>query len=248
MLMFVGLMLSSYCLNLSVSQLGCLPVQLETINPDDLFGNGNSADGGEIGQSIGPADVFGPASPATQPDGERRRKTKRNARKSSHAAADTYSSSYDQQHPDTQYLYPAPEELGVVSPASSSDSDPGVSGVSANNSNFGDTAAGKPRQRRSRVSYSTMTEKKYHRIRDLNNEASRLYRERHRSNTAKMAEQEKILTERNKVLRQKAAKLQDLRDQMETFCHNFLSQGHASIMKGQHTATTTTQHHLNQLQ
>lgn len=78
------------------------------------------------------------------------------------------------------------------------------------------------RKRRPRVSYSTLTEEqKYQRIRDLNNEASRLYRERTREQLTGLQERESKETERNRVLRTKAEGLEKLRDEIKAFTYNF---------------------------
>ncbi|KAG0712002.1 hypothetical protein GWK47_019387 [Chionoecetes opilio] len=78
------------------------------------------------------------------------------------------------------------------------------------------------RKRRPRVSYSTLTEdQKYHRIRDLNNEASRLYRERTRGQLTGLQGQESIEVERNRVLRAKEEGLERLRDEIKAFTFNF---------------------------
>ena len=78
------------------------------------------------------------------------------------------------------------------------------------------------RKRRPKVSYSTLTEdQKYQRIRDLNNEASRLYRERMREQMMSSQEKETKEIERNRMLRTKAEGLEKLRDEIKVFTYDF---------------------------
>ncbi|XP_071551411.1 uncharacterized protein [Panulirus ornatus] len=120
------------------------------------------------------------------------------------------SDSHSQCYPPLEGLSPPAEELGGTSDAGSSTSS--------------DTAT-RPRRRRPRVSYRTLTEEeKYQRIRDLNNEASRHYRERHRNQLSQMEEEERVLRERNAELQARVANLEQLRDKMKQFSHNFLRQ------------------------
>ncbi|KAG7177040.1 probable serine/threonine-protein kinase samkC [Homarus americanus] len=151
--------------------------------------------------------------PTQQQTRRRRKPTRKNSFQTLIPDPQPFPSSPGQSAP----LYPPIEDLGVTSPAYSlTDSDPGSSG---------ETNGSRPRQRRPRVSYSTLTEEeKYHRIRDLNNEASRHYRKRHQEQVSSMKEQEAQQLEKNKVLQMKAAGLQKLRDQMETYTHSFLRQ------------------------
>lgn len=143
--------------------------------------------------------------------GRPRRKSERKAKtKASDAVSSGYSLGYDPQYPDLS-------ELGVPSPASSS------SGYS--DSCGEDTQQKKGRQRRPRVSYNTLTEEeKYKRIRDLNNEASRHYRERQRSMLTNLESQLPGLIEKNQKLKDKAVALEALRDQLKHFSHQFLQE------------------------
>lgn len=117
--------------------------------------------------------------------------------------------------PPMNLYYPQPEDLGVPSPTSSNYSDT----TSSNDDNQ------RPRQRRPRVSYSTLTEEeKYKRIRDLNNEASRNYRQRQRSTYSELEGQMPHLLEENKRLKEKAAGLEKLRDELKHFTNGYLTQ------------------------
>ncbi|XP_071551415.1 uncharacterized protein [Panulirus ornatus] len=123
--------------------------------------------------------------------------------------------------------YPLLEELGMASDAHLRLDQPlkelGVASDNVSSTQCNPTA--KPRRRRPRVSYSTLTEEeRYQRIRDLNNEASKLYRERHRNHLSQMEEEEQVLHKRNTALRAKVANLQQLRDNMMQFSQNFLRQ------------------------
>lgn len=78
------------------------------------------------------------------------------------------------------------------------------------------------RKRRPRISYSNLTEKeKYQRIRDLNNEASRHYRERTREQLMTLQQREVMERQRNTVLKAKVAGLERLRKEIEDYTHTF---------------------------
>lgn len=82
-----------------------------------------------------------------------------------------------------------------------------------------------PRKRQPRVSYSTLTEEeRYHRIRELNNVASRVYREKKVKQLGHLQKQEAQETVKNKKLQKKAEALQRLRDEMERYTQNFMRQ------------------------
>nr|XP_053631827.1 uncharacterized protein LOC128688144 [Cherax quadricarinatus] len=125
--------------------------------------------------------------------------------------------------PNMQCPYPPPEELGVASPAySQSDSASGDEGS-------------KPRQRRARVQYNTLTEEeKYQRIRDLNNEASRQYRIRNRQQLSKLQQQLEKLQERNQVLQHKHTGLEQLRNQIRDYTNGILRKHMSSTQPSQY--------------
>ncbi|XP_064084742.1 uncharacterized protein LOC135200232 [Macrobrachium nipponense] len=157
--------------------------------------------------SVGTAAALGAT---TTVSGRPRRKSERKAKTKATDAlvCSGHSLGYDPQYPDLS-------ELGVPSPASSS------SGYS--DSCGEDTQQKKGRQRRPRISYNTLTEEeKYKRIRDLNNEASRHYRERQRSLLTNLDKQLPGLIEKNQKLKEKAVALEALRDQLKHFSHQFL--------------------------
>ncbi|KAK4313873.1 hypothetical protein Pmani_014807 [Petrolisthes manimaculis] len=82
-----------------------------------------------------------------------------------------------------------------------------------------------PRKRQARVSYSTLTEdERYQRIRELNNVASRHYREKKVKHVGQQQQQEVQESLRNKKLQKKVEGLQRLRDEMERYTQNFMRQ------------------------
>ncbi|XP_068226014.1 probable basic-leucine zipper transcription factor Q [Palaemon carinicauda] len=126
------------------------------------------------------------------------------------STSSSYSPGYEPQYPDLS-------ELGVPSPAMSSSS-----GYS---DSCGEETQKKGRQRRPRVSYSTLTEEeKYKRIRDLNNEASRHYRERQKNLLTTWEQQLPGLTEENEKLKKKYESLKAYRDKIERFTHQLLQE------------------------
>ncbi|XP_068226016.1 uncharacterized protein [Palaemon carinicauda] len=105
------------------------------------------------------------------------------------STSSSYSPGYEPQFSDLS-------ELGVPSPAMSSSS-----GYS---DSCGEETQKKGRQRRPRVSYSTLTEEeKYQRIRDLNNEASKHYCKRQKNLLTTWEQQLPGLMEENKKLKKK---------------------------------------------
>ncbi|KAK3881121.1 hypothetical protein Pcinc_014410 [Petrolisthes cinctipes] len=82
-----------------------------------------------------------------------------------------------------------------------------------------------PRKRQPRVSYSTLTEEeRYQRIRELNNVASRHYREKKVKHVSQLQQEEVQEGLRNKKLQKKMEGLQRLRDKMELYTQNFMRQ------------------------
>ncbi|XP_047478731.1 uncharacterized protein LOC125031817 [Penaeus chinensis] len=79
------------------------------------------------------------------------------------------------------------------------------------------TQAVKPRRRRPRIPYESLTEdEKYVHIRDINNEASRTYRRKHRQSVTNLQAEEKVLLETNRALRVKEKALRDLKTHMQS--------------------------------
>lgn len=75
----------------------------------------------------------------------------------------------------------------------------------------------RPRKRRPRISYESLTvDEKYVHIRDINNEASRTYRRKYRQTVTKLQAEEKDLLEKNRALRVKEKALQDLKKHMQS--------------------------------
>lgn len=151
-----------------------------------------------------------PSNPHPQVTTQRRR-SKRLASKS------VCANSYQEPHASA-VPYPNPEQdfstvldqSSAWSPASDADAD---------DSNDSSRVQ---RKRRPKVSYSTMTEEqKYNHIRSLNNEASRLYRERIRGQLMTLQEKEAEEMKRNRLLRTKEEGLEKLRDEIKTFTYNF---------------------------
>lgn len=107
---------------------------------------------------------------------------------------------------------PREQQLSLRTHSRSSD-DPGRAGPSSERG----AEAVRPRKRRPRISYDTMTEdEKYVHIRDINNVASRTYRHRHRQTVTKLQSEEKALLEKNRALRAKEKALQELKNHMQS--------------------------------
>lgn len=188
-----------------------LPSQnLDTINPDDLFTS--SAEEPFQPQNLYEPVAYQPLELAASPQpqttresgGKRKIKTRSKTR---HAASEPQTPQY------SVLEQPSLEELGVQSYSPLSDA-----GSSTDEGS-------RPRQRRPRVSYDTLTEEqKYQRIRELNNEASRLYRQRHRHSLSKLESEQRVQEERNRVLRAKMEGLEKLRDEVQTYVNNVFRQ------------------------
>lgn len=143
-------------------------------------------------------------SPLNQQEGStRRQRPTRSKRAAAVAAAATLSrvlKECDSAQPDVDTQYPPLSDLGV-------------------------TSEDAPRKRQPRVSYNTLTEEeRYHRIRELNNVASRVYREKKVKQLGNLQQQEAQEILKNKKLKKKAEALQVLRDQMERYTQNFMRQ------------------------
>lgn len=188
-----------------------LPSQnLDAINPDDLFTStaGDSHQSENLYEPVAYQPLEYAASP--QPQSTRASAGKRRTRAKSRAqstAPEPQTSSY------SVCEQPSLEDLGVQ--AHSPYSDAGSS----------TDEGSRPRQRRPRVSYDTLTEEqKYQRIRELNNEASRLYRQRHRQSLSKLEKDQHVQEERNRALRAKVEGLEKLRDEIQTYVNNVFRQ------------------------
>ncbi|XP_047478512.1 uncharacterized protein LOC125031670 [Penaeus chinensis] len=187
------------------------PLNLDAINPDDLFAN--TAE--ELHQpenlyehvayqpleyAASPQQVSPQPQSTRAPAGKRKVKTRSRGQRN---APEPQTSNY------VVYEQPSLDELGVQ--AHSPYSDDGSS----------TDEGSRPRQRRPRVSYDTLTEEqKYQRIRELNNEASRLYRQRHRQSLGKLEKEERAQEERNRVLRAKMEGLEKLKDAVQLYVNN----------------------------
>ncbi|XP_042867369.1 uncharacterized protein LOC122250110 [Penaeus japonicus] len=185
-------------------------LNLDTINPDDLFTS--SAEEPFQPQNLYEPVAYQPLELAASPQpqttresgGKRKIKTRSKTR---HAASEPQTPQY------SVLEQPSLEELGVQSYSPLSDA-----GSSTDEGS-------RPRQRRPRVSYDTLTEEqKYQRIRELNNEASRLYRQRHRHSLSKLESEQRVQEERNRVLRAKMEGLEKLRDEVQTYVNNVFRQ------------------------
>lgn len=155
-------------------------------------------------QEASPERVARAGSPLNQQEGStRRQRPTRSKRAAAVAAAATLSrviKECDSAQPDLDTQYPALSDLGV-------------------------TDEDGPRKRQPRVSYSTLTEEeRYHRIRELNNVASRVYREKKGKLLGQLQQQEAQESLKNKKLRKKAEALQILRNEMERYTQNFMRQ------------------------
>lgn len=185
-------------------------LNLDAINPDDLFTStaGDSHQSENLYEPVAYQPLEYAASP--QPQSTRASAGKRRTRAKSRAqstAPEPQTSSY------SVCEQPSLEDLGVQ--AHSPYSDAGSS----------TDEGSRPRQRRPRVSYDTLTEEqKYQRIRELNNEASRLYRQRHRQSLSKLEKDQHVQEERNRALRAKVEGLEKLRDEIQTYFNNVFRQ------------------------
>lgn len=188
-----------------------LPSQnLDAINPDDLFANttGEQHQPENLYEHVAYQPLEYAASPQPQstraPASKRKVKTRSRDQRS---APEPQTSNY------SVFEQPSLEELGVQVHSPYSDA-----GSSTDEGS-------RPRQRRPRVSYDTLTEEqKYQRIRELNNEASRLYRQRHRQSLSKLEKEQQAQEERNRVLRAKMEGLEKLRDEVQTYVNNVFKQ------------------------
>ncbi|XP_063606897.1 uncharacterized protein LOC134781618 [Penaeus indicus] len=187
------------------------PLNLDAINPDDLFANTGEEphQPDNLYEHVAYQPLEYAASPQQvnpQPQSTRAAAGKRKVKTRSRGQRTA------PEPPTSNYLVceqPSLEELGVQ--AHSPYSDAGSS----------TDEGSRPRQRRARVSYDTLTEEqKYQRIRELNNEASRLYRQRHRQSLGKLEKQQQTEEERNHVLRAKMESLEKLRDTMQSYVNN----------------------------
>lgn len=194
-----------------------LPVEDETFDVDVALDGLPTLNNDTLDAALGSL-ALEPQNP--HPQGAKpRRRSKRLSSRSTHGM-----SSYPEPHtPAGLHPYPAQPDFSTPvdqssawSPASTTDGD--------YDSSEGATARVQ-RKRRPRVSYSTLTEdEKYQRIRDLNNEASRLYRERTKGHFMNLQEKEKKELERNRTLRAKADGLERLRDQIKAYTYSFFSE------------------------
>ncbi|XP_037798570.1 cyclic AMP-dependent transcription factor ATF-5-like [Penaeus monodon] len=186
------------------------PLNLDAINPDDLFANttGEQHQPENLYEHVAYQPLEYAASPQPQstraPASKRKVKTRSRDQRS---APEPQTSNY------SVFEQPSLEELGVQVHSPYSDA-----GSSTDEGS-------RPRQRRPRVSYDTLTEEqKYQRIRELNNEASRLYRQRHRQSLSKLEKEQQAQEERNRVLRAKMEGLEKLRDEVQTYVNNVFKQ------------------------